>query len=142
MDELERERAGNRPPFPLTTPAEWIPTPRRPRIVWAYLIVSVVALGRGVVWMAAREGLAVFTVTLTVSFTAIAMLLIWNASRIGWSFLAAWSVFSIPFILTDEGTSLYVSMAIEAVMIGILFSPWMVRWIWRDGRKIEDRRER
>ena len=142
MTEVKSDKLGQRPPFPLHHAEERPPLPRRPRIVWAYLIVSVASVGYGVAWALVHDQMSVSTTIWSVVYTALTVLLIWNASRAAWIFLTAWAVLTIPIILRNEGTTLYLSVAIHTASLGILLSPWMIRWIWRDGRRNEDRSER
>ena len=110
--------------------------PRRPWIVWAYLVNSVVAIAYDLAFDAARERFSIFGIAWSLVFTSIAVLMIWNASRVGWSILAGLAVLFLPFTFAflDQGAWGKGSVAIQCVSLGILVSPWMVRWVWRDGR--------
>lgn len=135
MTQVKSDKLGQRPPFPLHDAEERPPLPRRPWIVRAYLVVSVASVAYGIAWALAHDRLSLFATIWAIAFTAFAVLLIWNASRVAWSFLTAWTVLSIPFVLRDEGAWLSLSVAIHAATLVILLSPWMIRWIWRDGRR-------
>lgn len=121
-------------PFPSTPPAIRQPMPGRPWIVRAYVAVVVVTIPYDIAWMATHDRLSAFGTVWSLGATAVSALLIWSASRTGWIVLAAWAVVSIPFVLTASGGWLYAVVTLHVIALAILFNPWMLRWVWRDGR--------
>lgn len=140
MSQGDNARAEFPPPFPLTKPEDWQPMPPRPWIVWAYLVTEVVAVVYGVLFdVVAREHFSLFNLVWSLVFTSIAVLVIWNASRIGWSIFAVLAVLLLPFTFAflDQGAWGKGSVVIQCISLGILVNPWMFRWIWRDGRPVQ-----
>lgn len=121
---------GSEPLLPVVTSPERDALPRRTWIVRAYVAFAAAELVYGTTWMIAHERLSAWMAIWSVALTGIFVLLIWNASKAGWTILTAWTVVSIPFVLEAERAWLYLGTAMQLIESALLLSPWMVRWIW------------
>ena len=128
---------GDPPPFPIAKSQDRQALPARPFIVRAYLATEVLSIVIGVMFdVVERERFSLSNLAWSLAFTSVAVLVIWNASRIGWSIVTAMAILFLPFMFSflDRGALGKASVAAQLVSLGILVSPWMLRWIWRDGR--------
>jgi len=89
----------------LIDPKEQRHLPPRPWIVWAYLVVSVVGGMYGIALDIAHGSVTLLDIVLALVISTVAILVVWNASRVGWSIFSAWAIVFLPnvFALWDRG---------------------------------------
>jgi hypothetical protein len=108
----------------------------RPLIVWVYVALQALSMGPKIAFDSSRDGISIPGTVWELAITAIGIIIVWRASKVGWVIWTSLGVLFLPLalVIATTGTSGAALLASQVVLLLVLVSPWMLRWIWRTPR--------